>query len=211
MYIALPSCGGLFSILQDTFQHEERGRDRLHLSKTLHGFLDDFWWLAHDLISKPTRIVELIWDNGPRTEVSCDAAGDGMGIVHFIPITSDAGDNNIEPILWRHPFPQWVWYQLSSFQNPSGNITNSNLELAASIAQNDILAQFADVTDQTVHNCYNNIAAVYWQHKGETTTLGPEAFLLRLQALHQIFYRYVPLRDYLRGSLDIMSNFGSQH
>ena len=97
--------------------------------------------------------------------------------------------------------------RLSSFQNLRSNITNSNLELAGSIAQHDILAQFANVTDQTVHNCYNNIVAVYWQHKGATTTLGPAAFLLRLQGLYQRFYRYVPLCDYIPGSLNTMTDF----
>ena len=73
----------------------------------------------------------------------------------------------------------------SSFANPKGSITNSDLELAGSIAHNDVLAQAADVREKTTHNSYDNIAAVFWQRKGATTTLGPAAFLLRLQALHQ--------------------------
>ena len=151
--------------------------------------------------------MELILDAKPWTEGACDVAGDGMGGVNFIPIPSDAGKADVKPILWRHPFLQWVQDQLSLFQNPRRDITNSNLELAGSIAQYDILAQFTDVTDQTVHNCYNNIAAVYWQHKGATTTLGPVAFLLWLQGLHQRFYCYVPLCDYIPGSLNTMANF----
>ena len=42
MSIAIPGCTGLFSVLQEAFRHEEHGRHRLRLSKTLHGFLDDF-------------------------------------------------------------------------------------------------------------------------------------------------------------------------
>ena len=53
----------------------------------------------------------------------------------------------------------------------------------------------------------DNIVAVYWQRKGATTTLGPAAFLLQLQGLHQRFYHYVPLCDYIPGSLNIMANF----
>ena len=173
--------------------------------------MDDFRWLARDLTSRPTWIAELIPDAKPRTEGACDAAGDGIGGVHFIPLSSDVGDTNVEPILWRHPFPQWVQNRLSSFRNPNGNITNSDLELAGSIAQHDILAQVADVTNRTINDCYNNIAAVYWQRKGTTTTLGPAAFLLQLQGLHQHFYCYVPLRNYIPGSLNTMANFLSRH
>ena len=45
MSIALPGCTGLFSVLQEAFRHEEEKRHRLRLSKTLHGFLEDFRWL----------------------------------------------------------------------------------------------------------------------------------------------------------------------
>ena len=97
-----------------------------------------------------------------------------------------------------------------SFSNPDGDINNSDLELAGSIAQNDILAQAADVTEKTTHNCYDNVAAVYWQRKGATTTLGPAAFLLRLQAFHQRFFRYVPLRDYIPGPQNLLADFLSR-
>jgi hypothetical protein len=38
---------------------------------------------------------------------------------------------------------------LVSFSNPRGRITNSDLELAGSIAHNDVLAQLVDVTEAT--------------------------------------------------------------
>ena len=153
MSIALQGCAGLFSVLQEAFRHEEKDRPRLRLSKTLHGFLDDFRWLAKDLTSRPTRIAELIPDQSPRTEGGCDAAGAGMGGVHFIPTIPEATKDDVIPILWRHRFPNWVRSQLSSFENPHGPITNSDLELAGSVAHNDILAQIADVTETTTHNC----------------------------------------------------------
>ena len=206
MAMALPGANGLFSLLQEAFRHEEPGRNRLRLTAPLHGFLEDFRLLAADISSRPTRIAEVVPDVYPATLGACDAAGTGMGGIHFIP----DDDGVITPILWREPFPVAISQRLVSFDNPTGDITNSDLELAGSIAQHDILACFADVTERTVHNSYDNTAAMYWQRKGATTTTGPAAFLLRLQALHQRRHRYVPLHDYIPGPANVMADFLSR-
>ena len=112
----------------------------------------------------------------------------------------------IVPLLWRAEFPQWVQYRLVSFKNPDGDINNSDLELAASIGQYDVVAQAADVAERTIHNSYDNDAAVYWQRKASTTILGKPAYLLRLQVFHQRHFRYVPLRDYILGKSNIMAD-----
>jgi hypothetical protein len=202
MLIALPGAAGLFSVLQEAFRHEELDRPRLRLSKTLHGFLHDFRALAEDVMQRPTRIAELVPDVFPSTLGACDAAGSGMGGVHFIP----SEDKKIIPILWRQRFPTWITNRLVSFANPKGDINNSELELAGSVAQHDILANVADVTERTVHNSYDNTAAMYWQRKQATTTVGPAAYLLRLQSLHQRAHRYVPLHDYIPGPANIMAD-----
>ena len=181
MSIAIPGCTGLFSILQEAFRHEDESRKCIRLSATLHGFLENFRWLVHNLVSP---LAKLIPDREPTTDSACDAAAAGMGGVHFIP----TDDTEIQ-ILWRQRFPDWVHTHLSSFKNPKGLITNSDLELAGSIAQNGILAQLADAREKTTHNSYDNIATVFWQREGATTTIRPAAFLLRLQALHQRFFR----------------------
>ena len=46
MVIALPGAKGLFSTLQEAFQHKEKCRQRLRLNKSVHGFLEDFCSLA---------------------------------------------------------------------------------------------------------------------------------------------------------------------
>eukprot|EP00978_Attheya_sp_CCMP212_P041850 scaffold245372_cov41-Attheya_sp.AAC.1 len=46
-----------------------------------------------------------------------------------------------QPILWRAQFPKHIQHGLVSFTNPKGRVTNSDLELAGSIAHNDVLAQ----------------------------------------------------------------------
>ena len=100
---------------------------------------------------------------------------------------------------------------LARWKYPNGGITNSDLQLVGIIAQNDELAQNANVAERTTHNCYDNIPAVYWQRKGATTTIGPAAYLLWLQGLHQQLYQYVPLRDYIPGFLNEMADILSRH
>ena len=55
-------------------------------SPTLHGFFDDFRFLAKDLVFWPTRIAEIILDRQLATNGACDAAALCMGSVHFSPI-----------------------------------------------------------------------------------------------------------------------------
>jgi len=177
MAIAILGTRGLFSTLQEAFRNTADNH-RIKLSRPVHDFLRDFPWLALDLARRPTRIGEVI-PVTPCTHGACDAAGSGMGGVHFIP-----SRNKILPILWRQQFPTNMTKALVSFANPRGTITNSDLELEGSIAQADMWCQAVDVQERTIHNCYDDIATVHWQQKGSTTTLGLVAYLLRLQAIH---------------------------
>jgi hypothetical protein len=210
MVTALPGARGLFSTLQTAFQQPlDHGR-RLRLSTTIHDFLDDFRWLAAELSSRPTRIAETL----PTTASaigSCDAAGTGMGGVLFLPARAGTpgvtcAGTHYRSVLWRQPFPGPIQASLQSDKNPHGTITNSDLELAGTIAQHDVLAHLADIRERTVHNLHDNTPAVFWQRKGSTTTSGPAAYLLRLQAVHQRFHRYVPRHDYIPGKANAMAD-----
>jgi hypothetical protein len=66
-----------------------------------------------------------------------DASGLGMGGVWLPSVTN----SNLEPSLWRAKFPPKIVTKLVTFDNPSGLINNSQLELAGSIAHNDALQQ----------------------------------------------------------------------
>jgi hypothetical protein len=169
MTLSIPGMRGLFSILQEILAHKCGTESRLRLSPDVHDTLGDFRWLAKDLQRRPTRIAEIIPASEPATLGAQDAAETGMGGVHFIPLP----DGFIQPLLWRSPFSSHVQSQLVSFSNPMGKITNSELELAASVAQHDILAQSVDIQESTIHNATNNMTTVWWQRKGGTSTTGP--------------------------------------
>ena len=183
MALAIPGGRGLFSTLQEAFQHPTTTGGRLKLGQPVHDFLNDFRWLARELTSRPTRIAEIIPDT-PASLGACDASGDGMGGVHFVP--THAG--RLRALLWRGRFAQATSEALVSYSNPKGTINNSELELAGTIAHHDVLAHAVDIRECTIHNSHDNTAAVYWQRKGSTTTTGPTAYLLRLQALHERCY-----------------------
>ena len=205
MAIAIPGARGLFSSLQEAFRQTDSTKRRLRLTATAHDFLQDFQWLARDLGSRPTQIAEVI-PGEPATLGASDASGEEMGGIHFVP----AADGSMHPVVWRAQFPHAVQKSLVTYDNPTGQINNSDLELAGSIAHADVLAQHADVRELTTHNCCDNTAAVFWQRKGSTTSVGPAAHLLRLQALHQRHHRYVPLHDYIPGTANVMADLASR-
>jgi hypothetical protein len=103
-----------------------------------------------------------------------------------------------------------VQQNLVSTTQPNGTVTNSDLELAATIIQHDAVCHTYDVREQTIHTGTDNQAAQVWQQKGSTTTNAVPAFLLRLQAIHQRFHRYIPLHSYLPGKLNAMADDASR-
>jgi hypothetical protein len=118
----------------------DRKWNEMPLSAEVHTILQDFCLLATDRNERPTRIAELIPSSLPATIGAQDAAGPGMGGVHFPPLP----DGSILPMLWRLPFQPEVQRRLVSHAKPTGTITNSDLELAASVAQHEVLVSNVD-------------------------------------------------------------------
>ena len=124
-----------------------------------------------------------------------------MGGVYFVQVQGVE-----QPYLWQEPFPLKVQALLVSFENPTGTITNSDLELCGNVAHHDVITSTIDVRKHTIWTGSDNVANVYWNRKGSTTTTGPVAYLLRDQALHQRKHRYAPLHDYVPGSANAMAD-----
>ena len=199
MTLAIPGLRGFFSLLQEALRHVEQRR--LRLTSATHDFLDDIRWLVQTLHARPTRFREVV-PTTLRTVGACDACQQGMGGVLFLPTKQ----GTFKAILWRAPFPAQVQNQLVSWSNPAGTISNSDLELAGTIAQHDVLAHEVDVRECTIATLTDNTPAQAWQHKGSTTTTGPAAYLLRLQALHQRHFRYLPQVHYIPGPANAMAD-----
>ena len=76
------------------------------------------------------------------------------------------------------------------------------------------MAQCFVVTERTVLSKTNNTEGLWWQHKVSVTCNSAPAHLLRLQAMHQRFHRYIPRyvpRIYFVSGVDnIISDFPSR-
>ena len=103
------------------------------------------------------------------------------------------------PYVWRAPFPSSVQQALVSTDNPSGSITNSDLELAGTIVHEATLAAVHDLHHCTIATFSDNTPAVAWGNKASTTTAGPASYLLCSSSLLQCQHRYLSQRFYIPG------------
>jgi hypothetical protein len=224
MSIALPGSRGLFSQLQAALR--TNSGNRLRLGKGFHEALDDFRWIHDDLATRPTKLQELV-PVDPTTVGAHDASGFGAGGICLpgptaIPrnarVKSLRPDSTLRrhrlqdtnPILWRAAIPGDIQERLVSWKNLTGDVTNSDLELAGSLLQQEAVAQCYDVRERTTKDATDNLATMFWSRKGSTTSTGPPARLLRMAAIHQRFHRYLNLKDYLPGKRNTMADDASR-
>ena len=203
MVLAVPGLRGLFSLLQEAFQHKQQ--KRIRLSRSLHHFLDDMRWLLANLAHRPTRFRELV-PTAPVIIGAHDASKLGMGGVFAF----TDHDGNPHCFVWRAPFPGDVQANLVSWDQPKGTITNSDLELAGHLMHMDVISQQVDTREFTVASFTDNTPSEAWQKKGSCTTTNAPAYLLRLGALHQRYHRYVDKLHYIPGPDNTMADDASR-
>jgi hypothetical protein len=155
------------------------------------------------LLTQPARpaYAEELISGDPSFIGACDAAKPGMGGVWF-----DNTDGNRAPVVWRFPFPADLQKDLVSQENPQGRITNSDLELAGTLAQQAVLQSQYPLCGQTTHTFCDNTPSVAWRKKGSTTTAKSAAYLLSWSALHQREHGYQANVQYLEGPKNQMAD-----
>jgi hypothetical protein len=190
MSLALPGSQGLFSHWQAALQH----KTGLHvpLTQDVHQALQDFRWILEHIASHPTQIAELI-PLLPSALGYHDASGVGAGGVwftttHLIPRACAPG----HPLLWRYEWPANIKERLITDHNPRGSKSISDLELAGGLLHLDVICQQYDVRERTALSKTDNLAALYWQQKGSTTSDKVPPYLLHLFGIHQRLHHYVP-------------------
>ena len=207
MSIALPGSRSLFSHMQKALATKQG--HRISLKKDVHQAVKDFKWILDDISSRPTRIAELV-PMLSSAEGHHDASGTGAGGVWFpAPHLPPRHGYDTRPILWRLKWPQHIIDSLVTTSNPTGTITNSDLELAGGLIHLDAIAQCFDIRERTVLSKTDNLPALFWQRKGNARSNVPAA-LLRLFGIHQRHHRYVPRHDYLAGPSNPLADDASR-
>jgi hypothetical protein len=209
MSIALPGSRGLFSHLQAALNR--RVGHRVPLTMEVHQALADFRWIVNNIAERPTRIAELV-PLLPSALGYHDASGMGAGGVwfpagHLVPRSKQG---TLQPLLWRYQWPAEITQRLITSDNPRGTISISDLELAGGILHLDIICQQFDVRERTVLSKTDNLAALFWQRKGSTTSHTVPPHLLRLLGIHQRMHHYVPRHDYIPGGSNPLADDASR-
>ena len=115
-------------------------------------------------------------------------------------------DTDCQPHMWRYPFPPEVQHALVSQSNPTGTITNSDLEHAAIICQMAIMANDHNVRYCTIQTNTDNTPTISRVNKGTVSSEGPSAGLCHLACAHQRHHRYCHLAGFIPGDLNVMSD-----
>ena len=203
MVLGIPGGHGLFSQLQLVLRSREHHRVCIH--HEARDQLLDLQLLANDLAARPTRIAEVV-PAAPHYIGCSDAALSGMGGVWFPP----PGGHGHPPYMWREPFPPHIQASLVSDRNHSGTITNSDLELVATIGHVATLANYHDLRELTVATSSDNTPAVAWGTKGSVTTVGLASYLLRTTSLHQRAHHYISQCFYIPGPANVLADLASR-
>ena len=119
--------------------------------------------LTRAAAKEPTHIKELVPDE-PSYKGILDAAGAwGAGGV-WVP-----GTEELAPIVWRLKWPDEVLAKLVTADNPDGNITISDLEMAVEVLGFLVLEACVPLRWKHVGVCSDNTATVAWQGRGAST------------------------------------------
>ena len=136
---AVPGSAGLFGTLQLGLSHADK--HQVKITWNLHEHLDNFKALAHDMSQEPTCLAEVMPDY-PLVIGSIDTTKPGMGSVLFA--------LGHPPTLWCTTFPADIQQHIISIDNPSGDLTNSDLKQASVLALADVAASLYNLCKFTL-------------------------------------------------------------
>ena len=176
---------------------------------TVNGYLAqclcDWVTLLQSISSRPTSVLELVQQ--PSTYIGyVDACGFGAGGVWF------SGTSPLKPTVWRILFPKFVIANLVSSKNPTGFITNSDLEMAGLLCQWLVLECIAPSSLQhtTAGMFSDNTPTVAWANKLSTSTSTIASYLLRALAIRLHVHKANALTAHEAGKTNTMADVTSR-
>ena len=156
--VILPVAKGFFTPLNNPMKGSPK-QVGMGASSEVQAALEDLISIMKMLSRHPTHVNELVADM-PRYAGYQDAAVEGTGGVWFSLI------NHMLPSVWREEFPTNIAANVISDDNPSGGITNSDLELAAEVlAIGVILTTVLKIKHAPLGTLCDNTPMVSWVEK----------------------------------------------
>jgi hypothetical protein len=186
--LGIPGGKGLFSPIYNAMKGDP---DPIVISPLLKQALQDWIIILRKIASRSTLVLEL--HPGPPAFLGyVDVSGFGAGGVWI------SGTDHMHPIVWRMPFPSDIENRLVSHSNPTGDITNSDLEMAGVLLQWLVLEQVAPASLEHKHIGIfsDNMPTVAWAtclHSSRSKVAG---HLLHALAIHQHAHRASPFSLY---------------
>jgi hypothetical protein len=199
----LPAAEGLFSPVNSILRSPAKS---LQLGKDIKSAILDLCSLIHLLGARPTHVRELIPDT-PQYIGYHDAAAEGSGGVWF------SLEFAMRPLLWREEFPHDIASNVVSQNNPTGGITNSDLELAAELfAVGIILANAPQIKHATLGTLCDNSPTVSWINRMASKSKSAVAGSL-LRGLSFMLYTHHAGRlttVHVKGEENVMADIASR-
>ena len=129
--------------------------------KGTHQHLTYFKWLLEHVSKRPTRIAELIpllpSALGHHEASKFAAGGVWVPTDQLFPC---AGYHH-RPVVWHHQWPKHIQYILVASKKPTGNITNSDLELAGGLLNLQAVYQAYYIQECTLISIMDNLATLF--------------------------------------------------
>jgi hypothetical protein len=165
--LILPGTKGLFSPVNKALRGEPAFIG-LGKGSELRSVLNDFAAMVRTLATRPTHIKELIPGDDHYTGYT-DACATGAGGVWL------SGDLDLAPIVWRVRFPDSIASQVVSDTNPTGTLTNSDLEMAAALLHYMVLQTEVDLRFKRSGTLSDNTPTVAWTKRMADRSQSPTA------------------------------------
>ena len=155
--IGVPAGKGLMGPIDAALQGAQRSIP-IKRNAQVRDALTDFGSLIKILGNRPTHCRELIAET-PGYIGYCDASKLGAGGVWL------SGRLRLPPVVWRLEWPDDVRRNVVSFDNPTGTITNSDLEMAGMLIHYLVLEHLVTLKHVHVAAWCDNTPTVSWTNK----------------------------------------------
>ena len=199
----IPGGKGLFSPIYKAMQGDP---NEIIITPALKQALLDWKVMIQRIAARPTSVLELVPDL-PEYVGYVDASGFGAGGTWL------SGSKHIDPIVWRLLWPADIEARLVSDANPKGDITNSDLEMAAHLLQWLVLEQVAPEPLKHAHIgiSSDNTPTVAWANRLHSSKSIIAGHLLRALAIRQHVHQSSPLLTIsIAGILNILADVASR-